>query len=143
MTETELLSKVIDQRIEITGIFDRYGDDGRGNRTALLQEVYAHVEGRTIDLDHKWLQNVESFVGLEPSKGDRIKCTTRVRDYRNENKLSLTWPLDVAIIQYPKHTCFRADQMRRTIQVAEENDLKSVVHRFESIAEKLERLLNG
>jgi hypothetical protein len=108
-----LLANYLDQRITITGMFDKYTFNYTGIRqwrVALLQDVYAEVEGKQIDLGHIWVQHAESLKGHDLGYGDRIKCNCRVSDYKkrlrtpNEvglmvvTKYNLSWPTEIEVI---------------------------------------------
>lgn len=102
-----------DERIKITGVFDKFSfimQQFREIRTALLQDVYAHVDGKDLDIGHVWLQNADQLKALNLAFGDRIRCNCRVKTYKKrlmvpnkqglmvENKLSLAWPMEVEVI---------------------------------------------
>jgi hypothetical protein len=102
-----------DQRIEITGIFDKFSLlslEYRDVKTALLQDVYAVLDGKEIDIGHIWLQGAEPLKNLDLVFGDRVKCSCRVKQYKKrldvpnevglmqEIKYSLCFPTDVSVI---------------------------------------------
>jgi len=109
----QLLNKYQDQSIKITGIFQHYSivaKQFRDINTALLQDVYAHIDGKDLDVGHVWLQNVDRMKTLGLSLGDRIQCSCRVTTYKKrlmtpnkdglmiENGISLGWPSEVVVI---------------------------------------------
>lgn len=109
----DLLSDYQDKRIQITGVFDRFSfvsKDYREIKTALLQDVYAHIDGKDVDIGHVWLQNADPLKPLGLTFGDRIRCNCRVKTYKKrlpvpnrdglmvENKISLCWPTEVEVV---------------------------------------------
>lgn len=109
----DLLADYKDQRIKISGVFDRKHSvvhNYRENKTVLLQDVYAHIDGKDLDIGHAWLQNAESLTEFGLVPGDRIQCNCRVKPYKKrlmvpnhqglmmENRISLCWPTDVVVI---------------------------------------------
>lgn len=107
------LADYLDERVDITGMFDRFSLQVTGIkqwRTALLQDVYAEVEGKQIDLGHVWVQHADPLKQHDLAYGDRIKCNCRVTAYKkhlrvpNEDglmvveKYSLSWPTEVEVI---------------------------------------------
>jgi hypothetical protein len=121
----ELLSEYQDKRIQITGVFDRYSfvlKDYREIKTALLQDVYAHIDGKDVDLGHVWLQNADPLKPLGLNFGDRIQCKCRVRTYKKrlpvpnrdglmvENKISLCWPTEVEVVSRLQPVTEKASQ---------------------------------
>ena len=69
----DLLSDYQDKRIQITGVFDRFSfvtKDYREIKTALLQDVYAHIDGKDVDIGHVWLQNADPLKPLGLTFGD-------------------------------------------------------------------------
>jgi hypothetical protein len=113
----EILADYEDERLKITGVFDKFSFvtmNYREIKTALLQDVYAHVDGKDVDLGHVWLQNADPLKSLDLGFGDRIQCNCRVKLYKKrlfvpnkqglmvENKFSLAWPTDVEVISRSK-----------------------------------------
>jgi len=110
----EILEKCLDQRIAITGVFERFSfittPHLREIKTALLQDVCAHIDGEDYDIGHVWLQNADSLKAIDLGFGDRIQCNCRVKTFKKrlrvpnrhglmlENKLSLCFPTEVRII---------------------------------------------
>lgn len=107
------LTPYLDQRIEITGMFEKYNfivHNMRQFRTALLQDVYAHVDGMNLDIGHIWLQHADPLKPFNLTFGDRIRCDCRVTEYTKRlqvpNKdgaltvtsVSLSWPNNVEVI---------------------------------------------
>jgi hypothetical protein len=103
----------LDQRIDITGMFERFATvvvGFRFCRTALLQDVYARVDGRDTDIGHVWLQNADPLNTLGLTFGDRIRCNVRLTEYKKrlqvpnaagamvERKVSFAWPTEVEVI---------------------------------------------
>lgn len=109
----DILAEHQDERVKITGVFERFGfitQHYREIKTALLQDVYAHIDGKDLDIGHAWLQNADQLKSLGLNFGDRIQCNCRVKTYKKrllvpnrqglmvENKLSLCWPTEVELI---------------------------------------------
>jgi hypothetical protein len=107
------LADYVDQRIVITGIFDKFGYNSVGIRewkVALLQDVYAEGEGKQIDIGHAWVQHAEELKKLDLGPGDRVKCNCRVKPYQKrlrvpnkdglmiETRYSLCFPTDVEVL---------------------------------------------
>jgi hypothetical protein len=108
----EILDYLVDKRVSISGRFDRFSTifgAMRDKKTALMQDCYAHVEGKDIDLGHIWLQNVEPLLDFDLDRGDRLIMTTRVTEYKKsfldpdgggyktEIQPSFCWPEDIEI----------------------------------------------
>lgn len=109
----ELLTDYQDKRISITGVFDTFSfvsKDYREIKTAVLQDVYAHIDGKDVDIGHVWLQNTDPLKSLGLTFGDRIRCNCRVKTYKKrltvpnrdglmvENRISLCWPSEVEVV---------------------------------------------
>jgi hypothetical protein len=109
----DILAEYEDERIKITGVFDRFSvitQQYREIKTALLQDVYAHVDGKDLDIGHVWVQNANPLKSFSLAFGDRIRCNCRVKTYKKrlmvpnkqglmvENKVSLTWPTEIEVI---------------------------------------------
>lgn len=109
----DALADYLDDRITVTGMLDKFDLQIVGIKqwkTALLQDVYAEVEGKQIDLGHVWVQHAETLKSHGLAYGDRIKCNCRVTKYQkrlrtpNEDglmvvtKYNLTWPNEVEVI---------------------------------------------
>ena len=103
----------VDQRIEISGMFERFSFvtyNLRDIRTALLQDVYAHVDGKNLDIGHIWLQHADPLKHCNLTYGDRIHCECRVTEYKKRlrvpnsdgllsvTSVSLSWPTDVEVL---------------------------------------------
>ena len=109
----QLLAEYQDERITITGVFERFSfitKQYRDIKTALLQDVYAHIDGKDLDLGHVWLQHADPLKEFDLTFGDRIQCNCRVMAYKKrlmtpnkqglmfENRLSLCWPTEAKVI---------------------------------------------
>lgn len=113
----ELLADYLDERITITGMFEKYSLFLKGHvqyPLAFLQDVYAEVEGKQLDLGHVWVQHAGPLKGFNLRHGDRIKCECRVSKYtkrlksRNEEGrlevvlFNLAWPTNIEIVARAK-----------------------------------------
>jgi hypothetical protein len=109
----EALADYLDKRIEITGVFDKFSYQTSGVRqwrSALLQDVYALVDGKELDIGHVWLQNAEPLKNFNFTLGDRIRCNCRVTKYKKHlrvpnkeglmvvNSFNLSWPTEIEVI---------------------------------------------
>jgi hypothetical protein len=107
------LADYVDQRITVTGLFDKFSLQVAGVRqwrTALLQDVYAEVEGKQIDIGHIWVQNAEAMKNLGLAYGDRLRCNCRVGVYKKRlntpnkdglmvvERYNLSWPTEIEVI---------------------------------------------
>jgi hypothetical protein len=106
------LADYVDQRITVTGLFDKFGLQVAGVRqwrTALLQDLYAEVEGKQIDIGHIWVQNAEAMKNLGLAYGDRLRCNCRVGAYKKR----LNTPNKETLRVHPHR---EADRTRRNLK---------------------------
>lgn len=109
----DVLADYRDERLTITGMYDKSDlqmTATRQWRVALLQDVYAEVEGKQIDLGHIWVQHAEPLRSLELKYGDRIKCNCRVTAYKKKlrvpnadgvmvvEQFSLSFPTEIEVL---------------------------------------------
>ena len=78
------LSKLQEQRLVFTGIFDRYGTKtnwhGFPEKTVLLKDIRNH-DGRVV-ADHVWFNFTNQFKNLgDLTQGDKIEFHARVKEY--------------------------------------------------------------
>ena len=148
------MEKYLDRRIEITGFFERFSfvpqKQNRDIKTALLQDVYAHVDGEDYDIGHVWLQNADPLRSFDLGYGDRIQCNCRVKSFKKrltvpnkhglmlENKLSLCLPTDVKIIS--RLECVEVQEELAAIPPQPELSFKQVD--LAAIVEKVQRFAN-
>ena len=70
----EVLADYLDQRVVLTGVFDRLATNKNPNKpfkVALLQDAEVELSGGRHDLGHVWLQHAETLSELQ--QGDRIQ----------------------------------------------------------------------
>lgn len=109
----DALADYRDERVTITGMFDKFSlqmNSTRQWRVALLQDVYAEVEGKQIDLGHVWVQHAEPLRSLDLNYGDRVKCNCRVTPYKKRlsvpnsegmivvENFSLSYPTQIEVV---------------------------------------------
>jgi hypothetical protein len=110
----ELLADYVDKRITIAGMYDKLDSFDTGVRrwkTALLQDVFAEVEGKEIDLGHLWVQHAEPLRDANLKYGDRVKMNCRVGKYQKRLRTpdgktglmmvtayNVSWPTEVEIL---------------------------------------------
>jgi len=104
-----------DQRVTVTGTFDRFGLGGKTSvpfKTALLLEAKVTHEGKDVLFDHIWVQHANRLQAEQPDlgHGDKIECTCRVGSSKFKdftvgddglmirNRYSLTLPEAIRII---------------------------------------------
>jgi hypothetical protein len=109
----DVLADYRDQRLTITGMYDKCDlqvTATRQWRVALLQDVYAEIEGKQIDLGHIWVQHAEPLRSLDLKYGDRIRCNCRVTAYKKRlrvpnadgvmvvEQFSLSFPTEIEVL---------------------------------------------
>jgi hypothetical protein len=78
----EILAEYLDQRITLTGVFDRLATNKNPHKpfkVALLQDVEVELSKAKHDLGHIWVQHAETLGEFQ--HGDRIRCSCRVGKY--------------------------------------------------------------
>jgi hypothetical protein len=119
MNSKDILGEFVDQRVLITGRFDKFGSathQGTDIHTTLLQDAYLVVEGVNHDIGHRWVQYSNDFKRYELRPGSKIKCSCRVKQYKKyadathrlvtggtpyEIKYSLSYPTEIEIVSDP------------------------------------------
>jgi hypothetical protein len=79
----EILAEYLDQRIILTGVFDRLATNKNPHKpfkVALLQDVEVELSKAKHDLGHVWVQHAETLAEFQ--HGDRIRCSCRVGKYQ-------------------------------------------------------------
>jgi hypothetical protein len=107
------LADYVDQRLFINGMFDKFSYNCVGIRewkVALLQDVYAEIEGKQLDLGHAWVQHAEPLKKIDLGPGDWVRCNCRVTPYTKrlrvpnrdglmiEPRYSLCYPTNVEVL---------------------------------------------
>lgn len=85
---TDVLGKVLDERIEVQAVFDRLATVYKGTHqivTALIQDAYVIADEELLDIGHVWLQFAHNLSRYSLKPGDRLKCTCRVRHYKKHH----------------------------------------------------------
>lgn len=74
----------VDHRIEVEGYYETsnvLNTNGRPNKTVLIQEGMAFVDGKEIPIGHAWVQSASNIVNLKPLRGQKIRFTAVVNQY--------------------------------------------------------------
>jgi hypothetical protein len=103
--QREVLADWLDQRVTITGVFERMSTNRNPSRpflVALVQDMEVELPTKARHhLGHLWIQYAETMKGL--SRGDRFRCTCIVKSYRKDEQLvyGLRYPCEVKPVNYP------------------------------------------
>jgi hypothetical protein len=113
-TRREVLATYLDQRVVITGVFERLTINKNPHKpfkVALLQDVEVELSRAKHDLGHVWIQHAENLDGFK--NGDRIRCSCRVGKYHRtvanpdgngvttRTDYSLSYPNEVRLLGKP------------------------------------------
>jgi hypothetical protein len=113
-TRREVLAAYLDQRVVITGVFERLTlnkNPHKPFKVALLQDVEVELSKAKYDLGHVWIQHAENLEGFK--NGDRIRCSCRVGKYHRtvpnadgngvstRTDYSLSYPNEVRLLGKP------------------------------------------
>jgi hypothetical protein len=101
----EVLADWLDQRVTITGTFERMSTNRNPSRpflVALVQDMEVELPTKARHhLGHLWIQYAETMKQL--SRGDRFRCTCIVKSYRKDDQMvyGLRYPCEVRPVNYP------------------------------------------
>jgi hypothetical protein len=81
------LTPYVGQEVEAKGVFRRMDlrvHGTRTNRTALVERLFVTVDGKTLDIDHVWVQYADAIKALDPRPGEKVKFRATVGTYTKE-----------------------------------------------------------